>query len=297
MLTIFSIPKHFQGHAAVIQTNAIQSWKYHNLKQEIILFGEEEGTKEITDKFHLRHISGIQKNEYGTPLISSLFSKAQNESSSEWLCYVNADIILMSDFFKAFKALTHHLKEFLMVGRRWDVDMKENLQFPPDWEGKLKAYVRQNGRLHAHTGIDYFVFPRGFYKEIPPFAIRGAWDCWLVYYACSMKLPVVDITKSAMVIHQNHDYSHVKDSPQDGWKGSEVKYNFALAGGEPKLFTLRDSQFELTKDGLIKRRDHLYSLYRWMVTYSKMKWLFIPFIRLIKSLRDRLRGWVTFCKA
>ena len=78
MLTIFTIPKAFQGHAGVIQTNAIQSWLKLRPECEIILLGDDEGTAEVAAKFGVRHIPKVERNEYGTPLVSSIFSLAQD---------------------------------------------------------------------------------------------------------------------------------------------------------------------------------------------------------------------------
>ncbi len=47
MLTIFSIPKPFEGHIGIIQRNAIQSWIALS-GCEVILCADEYGTAEIT---------------------------------------------------------------------------------------------------------------------------------------------------------------------------------------------------------------------------------------------------------
>ena len=51
MLTLFSTPKPFRGHIAVIQTNAIRSWLELEPACEVILFGDEEGTAEVAAAF------------------------------------------------------------------------------------------------------------------------------------------------------------------------------------------------------------------------------------------------------
>ena len=47
MLTIFALPKPFRGHAGVIQRNAIQSWLRLQPACEVILLGDEPGTREV----------------------------------------------------------------------------------------------------------------------------------------------------------------------------------------------------------------------------------------------------------
>ena len=46
MLTLFTIPKAFEGHSGVIQRNAIKSWTLLQPQCEIILMGDDEGTGE-----------------------------------------------------------------------------------------------------------------------------------------------------------------------------------------------------------------------------------------------------------
>src|SRR5579862_4415619 len=98
MLAIFAVPKPFRGHIATIQRNAIAQWTRLSPRPEILLFGNEEGTAAIAQEFSLRHIPEIKCNQYGTPLVSDLFEKAQTIASHDTLCYVNADIMLLGDF-------------------------------------------------------------------------------------------------------------------------------------------------------------------------------------------------------
>ena len=77
MITFFTAPKPFQGHIDIIQRNAIESWLRLRPQCEVILFGDEEGIAEVARELKVRHIPEVARNEYGTPLISSLFEKAQ----------------------------------------------------------------------------------------------------------------------------------------------------------------------------------------------------------------------------
>src|ERR1700686_3381548 len=101
MFTLFAIPKHFRGHFATIQRNAILSWTRLAPRPEILLFGNEEGTAEIAHELGLRHFPEVARNEFGTPLLGDLFRKAEQQASSPLLGYVNADIILTNDFISA----------------------------------------------------------------------------------------------------------------------------------------------------------------------------------------------------
>src|SRR5262250_2654277 len=170
MLTLFSIPKAFHGHTGIIQRNAIKSWTLMRPQPEIILFGDDEGTAEVAKSFGLRHVPQVVRNEYGTPLLNDLFEQAQRAGAHDVLCYVNADVILMSDFCQTVDRVVRWKTSFLLVGQRWDADIRESLDFLVGWESGLRVLLGSQGALHPSTGMDYFVFPRGMWGDIPPFA-------------------------------------------------------------------------------------------------------------------------------
>ena len=98
-LTIFTAPKPFTDpHIAVIQRNAIQSWMHLGQGVEVILVGDETGMAEVAGEYGLTHLPDVEANEWGTPLVSSIFGLARQASESHLLAYVNADILLMPDF-------------------------------------------------------------------------------------------------------------------------------------------------------------------------------------------------------
>lgn len=263
MLTIFSIPKPFVGHIGTIQRNAIQSWSLLHPRCEIILFGDDEGTAETAAEFGVRHVPDVAHNEFGTPLVNSLFETAERVATHDVLCYVNADIILMSSFMRAVQQVIGLRRRFLMVGQRWDVYINELWNFKQsDWEKELSGFVRKHGKLHPPGGTDYFAFPRGLWQDLPPFAVgRPGWDNWLIYKARTRRIPVIDASIVTTVIHQNHDYNHVPERSDKGaWKGPEADRNRELIGSwEDYMFTSADATLLLTPEGL--RR----ALYRWYV--------------------------------
>lgn len=249
MLTIFTTPKPFRGHIRIIQINAIRSWLILRPKCEVILLGDEEGTAEIASGFGIQHRPEVECNEYSTPLVSSIFSIAQDIASHQLMGYINADIILMSDFLPAVQQLDK--PSFLMVGQRWDVELNESVNFDDtQWESQLWTHVIEHGKLHHKSGIDYFVFPRGIYCDIPPFALgRTAWDNWLVYRARLLKVPVIDATKAITAIHQNHGYPPRLKGKAGIWEGPEVIQNRELAKWGD-VFTVDHVTLLLTPQGM-----------------------------------------------
>jgi hypothetical protein len=251
VLTLFTTPKPFRDHTKAIQQNAIRSWTLLRPPCEIILFGDEEGTAEVAAEMGLRHVPDIARNEFGTPLVGDLFEKAQALATSDLLCYVNADIILRSGFMEAVGRAARWKRRFVMVGQRWDVDLRTRWDFTgEDWEEQLREFVSRFGRLHPPAGSDYFVFPRGTLGPLPPFVVgRPGWDNWVISYARKSGIPVVDATRVVTVIHQNHGYGHIRDGRGDSWEGVEAEKNRRLSGSEYPC-TLLDSTHLLTTRGV-----------------------------------------------
>jgi hypothetical protein len=293
MLTLFAIPKAFRGHIGIIQRNAIQSWTLLRPRPEVILFGDDDGTEEVAKDFNLTCVPTVDRNEFGTPLLSDLFEQAQRIAGHDLLCYVNADIVLMSDFPHAVQRVVALKRRFLMVGQRWDVEMQQPLDFGADWESRLRSYVAAEGTVHPPTGVDYFVFPRVMRWELPPFAIgRTAWDNWLIYRARALGFPVIDATGSVMPVHQNHDYAHLPGKAVDAWKGPEAKRNLELAGGVEHHFTLTDVTHRLMPSGLKLALEQKY-LERHLETlprlYPRLALLATVLVRIFLKVQ-RLKG-------
>jgi hypothetical protein len=290
MLTFFSTPKAFCGHFDVIQRNAIQSWLRLRPLCEIILLGEDAGTVDVAAEFGVRRVPDVARNELGTPLVNSLFQLAERLAKHSYLCYVNADIVLIGDFLTAVERVAARFSQFLLVGRRWDVDIRERLDFSNGWTRRLESLIGEKGKLHGHTGIDYFVFPRGLWADIPAFAIgRGAWDNWLIYEARRRNIPVVDVTQVVTAIHQNHDYSHFPGGEAGVWKGIESQHNMKLAGGLPHLYNLADADYQLTRRG-VSRKITPYFFYRSLVSLSESHASAALLLRIVRGTVETIRA-------
>lgn len=224
MITFFTIPKPFEGHIGIIQMNALQSWSKIE-GSEILVFGNEEGCAEAAEEVGAIHIPEVKVSEYGTPYLDDVFQKAEALAKNQYLCYVNADIILYQDISEATEFIT--CPQFLMTGRRWDVDV----EIPVDANSiPFINYINRNHTLQDFPGMDYFVFPKGMLTEFKPFIVgRRGWDNWLVYHIRSRGIPVIDASGSIIAVHQNHDYTHIPEKQGNRWeKCPESDYNLSL---------------------------------------------------------------------
>ena len=248
MFTIFSIPKPFiDPHISIIQTNAIKSWFNVSSDIEVILCGNDFGVKEICQKNNIQHIANVECTESGTPLLNSVFNLVRKQAKYDIIIYINADIIITSDFLKIFNFLPP--EDFLIVGRRWDLNITELLDFSKNWEEDINKMIKKEGRLHAQAGSDYFIFRKGLFKNLPPFAVgRIGWDNWMLQESFDKNILVIDATPLAKVIHQNHDYRHKVENLKQ-----EDKKNISLTGIAKFLPTLRNVKYEFRSNGIKKR--------------------------------------------
>lgn len=242
LLTVFTAPKPFTNpHITTIQRNAIQSWIQLGPEVEVYLMGNEEGMPEIAEAFQIRHFPEVKCSEQGTPKISSMIEIARQNSDTPYLGILNADIMLMSDFVEATRQVGAQTKKFLFLGRRWDLDVDQELEFDPGWEICLREDVEKRGVLHGPVGSDYFLFPRDLLDDMPEFTIgRSGWDNWTIYHAVKSGWDVVDVTRSAMIVHQNHDYSHLPGG-KPPYDLPETKQNIATAGGVKTMYSILEA--------------------------------------------------------
>ena len=253
MLTIFSAPKAFDDpKIATIQHNAIHSWTQLGREVEVLLIGDDSGVAAVADDLGLRHLPAVEKNYQGTPLIHAIFEIAAEQASHGVLAYVNADILLLSDFMPAVKQCSARFDNYMIVGQRWDMDLGRQLNFGPSWEKRLRQQLRSEARLHPPAGSDYFVFPKGQFGKLPPFALgRAGWDNWMIYNARHLGIPVVDATRSITAVHQDHDYGHLAGGVPH-YRLPESRENVEMGGGTYTVFTLSDATWKINGRGLAK---------------------------------------------
>jgi hypothetical protein len=275
-LTIYTAPKPFTNpHINIIQRNAIRAWMRLE-GVDVILIGDEPGIPEAAEEFGIKNAAGVERDEKGIPIVRSVMEIGHARSDSPILCYANADMILMSDLVHAARQVSEQARDFLMVGQRWDLDQTEPLDFSGDWESRLRLDVARRGKFYSPWGIDYFIFPRHLYTEVPNFTIgRPAWDNWMVYHARTNFAMAIDASRDVLVVHQNHDYSHLPGNKPP--YGSDVaKSNLAKAGGRKRVYNILDTNRELVR-GRICRPE--VRVVRWLRRLERM------------LINDVGRGW------
>ena len=123
----------------------------------------------------------------------------------------------------------------------------------PGWQEALRQRAKGTGLLQTPHFIDYFVFPRGLYDDVPVLVVgRSYWDWWLVWKALSERTPVVDCTPFVVAVHQNHAYGYHPQGKQGTNEDALARRNIELAGKGRHLRILEDATHRMNGDGLIR---------------------------------------------
>jgi len=288
LITFFSAPKPFTDpHIAMIQRNAIKSWSLLP-DVEVILLGEEMGLAEAAKELGVKHIPNVARNEAGVPLISSMFQLARENSNSDLLCIINADMILMSDFVEAALRSRMLRDKYVLLSQRWDLDITQPLEFTEGWQDHLRSTVHRQGSLHRPAGSDFFLFPLSTFQEIPDFTIgRAGWDNWMIYKARKEGWAVIDCTPSTTIVHQNHDYAHLPGG-KPHYEHPETNENIRLAGGQANIrYTILDSTHQLADGKLFRPKMTSLRFTRNIELFLRAIFFFLPEDRVESIARPK----------
>lgn len=243
MITFFTSLRPFVGEFDKLQRMAIMSWMETVPKAQVIVMGEPPGSHAAAQELDVIQCLDIERNEWGTPRVDSLFGLGERYATQEWLCEVSADIVLGADLRNVLQALDSVERPFV-IGQRWDIEI---------------GAAPETATLHPSCGIDYFLYRRGTLRtdDIPPFGVgKTMYDNWLVWAAMyRWDMTVIDATQALTAIHVNHTYIEYGD------KGAMLKsqeheenHRLAYATGMERHYGINDTPWVLGADLTLVQR-------------------------------------------
>ncbi|MGN0854412.1 MAG: hypothetical protein ACI4R9_02700 [Kiritimatiellia bacterium] len=194
-LAVFTALKPAEGRAGEIQRRSEENWRGVFWGADVI--------------------------EFRGPLVPfrEMVAAVERDSDAELLMYANADMLFdKAQILRLEQALGERpppvlCGEFLLTGQR--IDMLED----------------GTKRLHRPSGMDYFVFRRGMFRDLPKVTMGRAYcDSALVAYCLRRDIPVVDASYAIRAEHQFHDYGHVVGGRSAVWEGAAALENRRLNG-------------------------------------------------------------------
>lgn len=192
-MVIFTSLKPSTGAAVEIQRRSLENWRQCFPESRIITF---EG-----------------------PLIpfSEMVKKVECETEAEILMYANGDVL--------FEVGNCLVGEFLTQRHRDSEIIGEENRFLLTGQ-RVDILADGTKRLHRPSGMDYFVFKRGMFRDLLRVLMGRAYcDSALVAYCLRKGIPVIDASFAMRVEHQFHDYGHVKGGRTTVWQGDDAKAN------------------------------------------------------------------------
>lgn len=250
MISLLTSFKPFSGNAAALQLNALDNWRRLGTDVEIIVYGQGAGVQEQSRRFGALHVPDIRGNTRGIPDFAAIAEHAARHARFDRQVYLNGDILLPPDFVDRLEPVV--FDRYLVVGQRIDLARDASFDFTAQhWNAELQRCQEVNSiTLHNPAAQDYFIFPRGLWQDLPSLIIgRGGYDNALLAYCLRRRIPVVDATWALHVVHQWHDYSHVKGRSET-FAGEDAIANARLHDIEHSKPDIEDAGWRLTKNGL-----------------------------------------------
>jgi hypothetical protein len=267
-MTFITTFKPFKPPFDTIQLNALKSWLRFCPPCEVVVVGAEEGVEEAIGRMpNVTLVPVVKRSANGAPLLDDFIKRGESVARHELICLVNGDIIIADDILRVVKAVKKRFSnKFLLTTRRYDTIITELIN--DNLHEKIKSIRDQiittySGR--KPKGTDLFVFGKGLFDDIPPFAIgRLVWSRWLIYKGLSLGIPVIDATDVLTVIHQQHSYTHITESSvQNAFLKGKAGYDAVVLsrdynrnltlGGLAAYFSEDDCDYILTRRGLSRR--------------------------------------------
>lgn len=275
-LKIVSTCKPFVGEDAIRQRNAIRSWVNAAGADNVVLVGDEEGVAETCATFGIANFESVERLDGRLPSLRGVLECPLLDESAT-ITYVNADIILPTDFVGEIEAIAKTFTKFMIVGERWSIRLDREISDLELNNGSLAEFARREGHLPGPHWIDYFVFPNRLLGDIPPLTVSGyLWDHWLVGRALENGASVIDATNRITAIHQEHRRPDVSTAELRRSK------NLMAIPKSTRLGTIANSTHVIGVDGRISRaRSKKYLLGRALR-------LLTPFVRATRPIRVRL---------
>jgi hypothetical protein len=263
VITFLSSPKPFLGLDATNQCRAIKSWQQAVSGAEVFLYGHVQADPATTAAINCRWVTDIETTSCGLPYFNSIVTHAAKHARYDLQIFLNCDILLTSSLERVLQNL-HSLSRFLLIGQRLDLAEAAVLHLSQPVLGQLTALAeRKLIQVHPASGMDYFIFHRGMWDELPPLIIgRGAYDNALVAYCLRRRIPVIDGTRVIVALHQFHRYRHVQGGKQAVFGGDEEHQNRRMHDIVHAAPNIGDADFYLL-DWEFRRNEKENHLHRW----------------------------------
>lgn len=277
-ITFISVPRPLKKDKAKRSMKlALSSWLAASPKSHVLLFinrteFDKSGkfTNEIDQLFgkdRVIYAGDIRTDLKNVPYINEWFIQGIMQSPSKYVCFINSDIVLSSNWLKRVKQVFSipemQDKPLVLIGQRIDFDLKEEsfktIEFSKfhnnehELLNEIDSLVNKSQHSdHSPYGVDTFTFradkPPFDPYLIPPFIMgRYNWDNWIIGWLNHIS-ETITFNLNPPIYHINH-IRHGFDV-----NDSRVAINHHLKKANLDYFGSNyDTKWQI-KDGKLKRR-------------------------------------------
>ncbi|CAH1800743.1 unnamed protein product [Owenia fusiformis] len=201
-----------------IQNNTLMNW--HHLRQfniTPVLFSNNHIHQKQSEQFGWTHIPQSKDiTILRRPVLKDMFLKAQELSSSDYYGFTNGDILFYGEQLNE----TIHAVDKFLKARQFSayiiVGMRTNIPYD-NGEGNILSLVSGNdqeilelsevGTPQENNGAYDFILTSKYafpWEHFPDFVIsQYGFDSWFMVYGNKFGVPIIDITGTTLMLHQN----------------------------------------------------------------------------------------------
>jgi hypothetical protein len=194
MISLYSTFRSFEHpRYSKIQHDAIQSWLALVPRPQIIILGDDSGTRKVCKKYGIKHVPEVAASKARTPYVDDFIRVAEKHAQHETMLLCSGDICIAQNTIDAAEAIRNHLKEFCVCARKKHVEIES---------GKIQKEIR----WATWQAGDYWLHSKGLFDKMPKFLIgRHKNEKWMFRHCCN-KNALVDGSPAITVYHQFHPH-------------------------------------------------------------------------------------------
>lgn len=233
--------------------NAVMSWDQIRPRPQIIVFGNVP-SRCMTSTMEL--VLHYPREPDGRPYFNSFIDIAEEAAIHEVVMYVTDHLIFLPGLKEVVELVCSRLDRFLLMGRRWEADFDQLIDFTRvAWPNLLNIAIQHTQELGSIGAKDWLAWKKPFPAPIPPFIMGIPWyDTWMAVRAEELGIPRVDATLAIKAVHPRHGFPFaggIKGRQQD----PRWELNHQLALGCEHRGHVTEAEWVVVHNTLVRRKS------------------------------------------
>ena len=220
---------------AQLFSNTVKNWaSFLPTIQPILFFTEQNSTlTALAESYGWMVAPCPRVNEYGTPFLKNMYTKAYQLVSAPLYGFINGDILFDQSLLRTLHRLIvdlQYLNSTLVTGRRWNYRVQNETSFDAWTPRQVQQLAKsKNSSLSRTDTEDYFFVTKDFpWHEIKDVVIgRPAYDNYLVARSIQLNITTIDASDTITAMHQTGKYKD-RATKKDGNINKKIigKFNY-----------------------------------------------------------------------